>query len=141
MKIFHPVLLGAMLTACATSYQSNGLMGGYSEKQLKENVFEVKFGGNGLTTRQRATDFALLRSAELTLEKGYNYFVIIDSQRVLRVTKESVDMSRTGTTPTTYHVRQPTAVNTIVCFKNKPDGESYDARAVVQSLKQKYDLD
>jgi hypothetical protein len=141
MKIFYPVLLGAMLTACATSYQSNGLMGGYSEKQLKENVFEVKFGGNGLTTRQRATDFALLRSAELTLERGYNYFVIIDNQRVLRVTKESVDMSSTGTSPTTYHVRQPTATNTIVCFKNQPDGESYDAREVVQSLKKKYDLD
>jgi hypothetical protein len=139
MKIVYLLLLGAVLTACATPYQNNGLRGGYTERKIKEHVFEISFGGNGMTTRQRATDFALLRSAELTLEQGGHYFVIIDSKRLLKIEKNSVDMG--SGTPSTYHVQQPRATNTIVIFENKPDIESYDARDVQQSLNKKYGLD
>ena len=35
------------------------------------------FKGNGYTSKDKTFDFALLRSAELTLENGYRYFVVV----------------------------------------------------------------
>ena len=72
------LILPLLLFGCATTYQSDGATGGYSETQLDENVFVVHFSGNGFTKKARAADFALLRSSELTLEHGYKYFVIIE---------------------------------------------------------------
>jgi len=70
-----------LLAGCATTYQPKSFTGGYSETQLGENVFQVSFRGNGYTSRERASDFNLLRSAELTLERGFRYFVIVDSEK------------------------------------------------------------
>ena len=59
----------------STPYQPMGFKGGYENTQLDKNVFEVTFSGNGLTSRQRVRDFAMLRSAELTIQNGYKYFI------------------------------------------------------------------
>ncbi len=78
-KIITISVFMLFIQGCATTYQSTGLTGGYSETQLDENVFKVSFHGNGHTGRERVTDFTILRSAELILEHGYKYFIIIDS--------------------------------------------------------------
>lgn len=67
------------LTGCATSYQPQGMTGGFSEVQLEANVFKVSFNGNGYTRADTASDYALLRSAELARQNGYKYFVIVDT--------------------------------------------------------------
>lgn len=69
-----------ILAGCATPYQPAGLTGGFSETQLARNVFQVRFKGNGFTRMERATDFTLLRSAELTLQHGYEYFTVVDAE-------------------------------------------------------------
>lgn len=69
------------LAGCATSYQPKSFSGGYSEIRLREDLFEVSFQGNGSTSRERAADFALLRSAEVALENGFPYFVIISEDQ------------------------------------------------------------
>jgi hypothetical protein len=74
MRIITSLCIVATLSACATAYQRDGFTGGFSETQLDENVWRVTFEGNGYTREQRAEDFALLRSAELTLEKGFYAF-------------------------------------------------------------------
>jgi hypothetical protein len=71
-------LIAIILLGCATNYQKQGFTGGFSETRLAENVFQVNFKGNGFTDFERSTDFTLLRSAELALENGYQYFSIID---------------------------------------------------------------
>jgi hypothetical protein len=81
MKIFRLVTLALLMVSCATSYKPNGLTGGFSSTQLDVNVFQVSFRGNGYTKRERANDFALLRSAEVALENGYEFFVIVEGQR------------------------------------------------------------
>lgn len=81
-----------LFTSCATPYQKTGFRGGFSETQLAENIFQVNFRGNGFTDTERATDFTLLRSAELALDHGFRYFVIVDS-------KSTQDLS-SYTTPT-----------------------------------------
>ena len=79
MKLIIIILVTLCIYGCATSYHGDSFSGGYSETQLDENVFNVSFRGNGYTRRDRVADFTLLRSAELALESGYAYFVVIDS--------------------------------------------------------------
>ena len=70
--------IAAALAGCATSYQKQGLSGGFTETQLDKAVFRVSFKGNGFTSPERAADFTLLRSAELALKNGFTHFVIVD---------------------------------------------------------------
>ncbi|MGH8355486.1 MAG: CC0125/CC1285 family lipoprotein [Pseudomonas sp.] len=70
MRIVTCLCFVAFLSACTTPYQRDGFAGGYSEIQLDENIWRVTFEGNGYTTALRVEELALLRSAELTLEKG-----------------------------------------------------------------------
>ena len=74
------LLSAAVLSGCATAYQSVGFMGGFSETQLSENVYRVRFNGNGFTSAERASDFALLRSSGLCLKAGYQYFIVSDAE-------------------------------------------------------------
>ncbi len=72
------VAAAAHLAACATGYHSKGFTGGFSETQLDRNVWAVNFRGNAYTSDERASDFVLLRSAQLALQGGFQYFIIID---------------------------------------------------------------
>ncbi len=58
----------------STSYGPKGFMGGYSETQMGNDMYAVKFQGNGNTRPDKSVDFCMLRSADLTLEKGYKFF-------------------------------------------------------------------
>lgn len=154
-------LLIIFFSGCATSYQPDGLTGGFKEVQLAEDVFKVSFKGNAYTDKERATDYALLRAGEVTLKYGYKYFVVMDAQ----------NYSKTGsyTTPTTYNTygnisgygntayysgttyaaggqtyttSKPRSSNTIKCFKTKPriNAQAYNAEFLVKSIKQQYKI-
>ncbi|HZF20493.1 MAG TPA: hypothetical protein VE008_12405 [Burkholderiales bacterium] len=161
-KLLPCLLLSALLAACATSYQHSGFGGGYSETQLGENIFQVSFRGNGYTQGERASDFALLRSAEVTTQNGFRYFTVVESAKdsSLSTYTTPTQSYTTGsvygygntaygsaTTTTyggqTYIIRKPSTTNTIVCFKDKPEtaGLVFDAEFVKKSLRQKYGLD
>ncbi len=62
---------------CATPYQPHGFRGGYSESRLGPDAFTVRFHGNAYVAASRVSDFTMLRAAELTLELGYRYFVLL----------------------------------------------------------------
>ena len=158
-QLLSLVLLGAFLSSCATPYQRQGFfIAGYSEKQLAENIFQVSFHGNQNTGRERASDFALLRSAEVTTENGFRYFIVVawvkDSSFSTDATPRqssttygygnTIDGSaRTSTYGgQTFVIREPNTTNMILCFKEKPDvvGLIFDAEFVKKSLKQKYGI-
>jgi hypothetical protein len=73
----------ALLAACttATPYQplvTHGTaVGGYSEQRLEDNRYRVTFAGNEMTSRQRVENYLLYRSAELTLQAGYDGFTMV----------------------------------------------------------------
>jgi hypothetical protein len=121
-------------TGCATRYQPEGFTGGYSESQLGDNIFQVSFRGNSYTGQEITTDFTLLRSAELTLQNGFRYFVIV------RPAKDGPSQTMTTPSDETDDIPMPSASNTILCFKEKPDGDGliYDATLVTKVLKKKY---
>lgn len=71
-------LLVCALAGCATAtpYQSlqNGF--GYSDQKLESNRHRVSFAGNSSTPRAKVENYVLYRAAELTLDNGYDYFVL-----------------------------------------------------------------
>ncbi len=153
-KFIIAVTIVLFIQGCATSYQPLDFGGGYREVQLDENVFKVSFRGNDSTHQERATDFTLLRSAELTLENGFKYFVIVDERSAtstqLHTTSATSHTTSDGfggfTTNTygghTYVTSKPSVTNTIILHKEKPDSVfSYNAEFLYKSMKAKYDID
>lgn len=137
------VLVVSVLTGCATAYQRVSFTGGYSETQLGENIFQVSFRGNGFTSRERASDFSLLRSAEVAMENGFRYFVIVGSEKGSKISAYTTGSATTTTYKgQTYFISKPRATNTILCYKEKPkiNGLVFDAEFVAKSIEQKYGL-
>jgi hypothetical protein len=78
------VTLLALATGCTTYHQA-GLSGGYRDKHLDGNRYQVSFFYNGPRAVFGGTDsvrrFLERRCAELTIEKGMKYFVIESEAR------------------------------------------------------------
>lgn len=150
------------ISGCATAYQSLSYTGGFSETQLSENSFSVSFKGNGNTSRERASDFALLRSAEITLAHGYNFFIITDSEKYIQNTSYTSpktyntefnattygnttygNANTTSSGGQTYNYSKPNITNIIICFKEKPNLNSmvYNAEFINKSIKTKYNIE
>ena len=77
-------LLAAGLVACAstsTPYQpaAEGRGYGFSEQRIDNNSYRITFRGNSSTTRETVENSLLFRAAELTLENGFDYFVVIEN--------------------------------------------------------------
>ncbi len=153
--------LTILVVGCATPYQHTGFTGGFSETQLQENVFTVYFRGNAYTSRERCSDFALLRCAELTLDKGFKYFAVADSAQDAKTmlyntggtSHTSGTVSTFGNTSygsfntyssgsTTIPIIKPRSSYTIFCFSEKPEANVliFDATFLAKSLCEKYGL-
>lgn len=78
--------LFASISACmtATPYQpyrsesASGAHGGYSDQRIAADHYWVRFHGNELTSRERVEGYLLYRAAELSLQQGYDWFLILD---------------------------------------------------------------
>lgn len=120
------------LVACgATPYQSGigTYTGGYYETQMGPDTFRVNFSGNGFTPTQMAQDYAILRAAELALQRGYPYFVV----------SSETTLSHAFTMD--YTVYKPESGIIVKFFKSKPDAiVVFEAATTLQSIKQKYKL-
>lgn len=68
------------LAACATStpYQPAAEGGyGFQEQQIESNRVRITFRGNTMTDRETVESYLLYRAAEVTLEHGKDYFVLV----------------------------------------------------------------
>ena len=130
--IFSVLVVASLLASCATGYGQKSLFsGGFENTQLGPDIFRVSFSGNDSTSMARTKDFALLRSAELALENGYPYFIVVDEKEWV----EEIQVNdRKG--------NEPRASMTIQLLKTKGGarGVVYDAQFLVDSLKAKYEL-
>jgi hypothetical protein len=172
-RVMLAIGLALMFGGCATTYHDSGLTGGYTETRLDENIWTVRFAGNGYTSGGRATDFCMLRCAELCLENGFSHFIIVSAESNASVsthttpstsyttgnaytsgnaytygntTYGSATTTASATTTTyggsSYTISKPRKSNTIVCFKEKPEGlgMAYNAQFLMDSIKTKYKL-
>src|SRR6185295_16457355 len=56
-------------------------LGGYTETEVQPGIFLVQFIGNEYTPPDRPADFALLRAADLCLQRGKNYMFVGNPER------------------------------------------------------------
>lgn len=79
--------MATLVASCAptpTPYQpfrphsAGGIHGGYSEERLAADEFRVRFHGNSMTSRDRVEGYMLYRAAELTLQSGFDWFLVAD---------------------------------------------------------------
>ncbi|MDP4291539.1 MAG: hypothetical protein Q8908_10710, partial [Bacteroidota bacterium] len=64
------LFLAICLTSCATSYHEFNISGGYQSAKLSDDLYVVRFDGNGYTSFDLAAQFTMRRCAEITLEQG-----------------------------------------------------------------------
>ncbi|WP_193170871.1 CC0125/CC1285 family lipoprotein [Nisaea nitritireducens] len=74
------VLLLPVLAGCAspTPYAPLTDRFGYKDSSIESNRYRVSFSGNSSTDRETVETYLLYRAAELTLEKGAAYFLVVE---------------------------------------------------------------
>lgn len=91
--IFAALASGSLLLAgCMTETTYRPATGqgfnrtGYSDRQIEQNRYLITFAGNSVTDRDTVERYLLFRAAELTMQNGYDYFVMVqrDTDRQAR---------------------------------------------------------
>lgn len=88
MRYLTGLSLGCLLllVGCAapqpTLYQESSAKNdfGYTETKLTDTQYRIEFSGNRFTEESQINDYAMLRAAELTIQKGYDWFTILASK-------------------------------------------------------------
>lgn len=104
MKIFITLAFVTLtLIGCAShsGYKpANGKGYGYSETEISENRYRIDYKAKSRQA-SKAKNYALLRAAELTQEKGFDWFVVVDRETRVEKTEERISTSmQTGQTVT-----------------------------------------
>lgn len=112
---------------------------GYSETQLDVNRLRVVFTGEPGTERQVIDDNLLYRAADVTLQRGFDYFVVVEHY----VDEDAVTVSKRPPGPPLLPGRKTeqtryVASSEIIMFRgtrssDQPD--AYDARTTMANLR------
>jgi len=137
MKKLFFLSIVIILSSCSTRYHKKAYNGGYSEIQFDSNLFQVSFKGNSRTSMEKTVDYALLRSSQVTLKNGYNYFVIIKGNQYVKKYNH-LHFDYFG--PYSHTIHKPRVTFKIRCYTDKPEKFSYDALLTGNSIKEKYNI-
>lgn len=117
--------LTLLIAGCATGYQAKGAFSsGYSDMQIDENTYRVAYEGNGFTSNDQVDSMLVYRSADLTVQRGYDWFIMSDKGGDM---KWNAQYGKVGTI----------ASAEIKMFKgSKPENMigAYDARSVMDVM-------
>jgi hypothetical protein len=102
------LFIAAALAGCATPYKEYGSLGGYSDRELGNGRYFVKFVGNGFTSEQIVREHWNRRASELC--KGREY--LADAKAGLE-TQRGIIVNSSGAFPNTE--RFPMMEGTIQC--------------------------
>lgn len=165
--VLSSVLL--LLSGCASKPDfrpaTNGSVG-YSEQKITDDRYRVQFKSYSKTVAD-AADYALLRSAQLTKQQGYDWFVVtsketfVESEKIQPASSIGVSQTRqverhcglltceTHSRPSTEvglrlnagHTNERKEVHSILEIRlgkgSKPNEDSYSAQDVLDNLNQK----
>ncbi|HEY5809067.1 MAG TPA: hypothetical protein VIT67_13925 [Povalibacter sp.] len=142
-----------MLGACVGPYATYAPysitnLGGYTETEVQPGVFLVQFIGNEHTPPDRPADFALLRAADLCLQRGKNYMFVGSPARhymatgTISGTTTVVPASETSqlvsTMPPTLPV-SPIGGVMVSCTETQASG-AWDAQFLARAIRTKYSI-
>jgi len=77
----------AAIAACASTtpyQQANGRGDGYSEQKIERDKYRISFSGNSLTDRATVENYVLYRAAEVTIQTGNDYFIMLEDSEDIR---------------------------------------------------------
>ena len=86
---YIPIIFLFLLSSCATTYQKSGFSGGYTDQLTGKNTATIYFKSNAFTSISETRQFAMRRAAELTLSRGYDYFLIESENQYVKNQKLS----------------------------------------------------
>jgi len=144
-----PLVLGACVSPYApyVPYSISGL-GGYTETEVQPGVFLVQFIGNEHTPPDRPADFALLRAADLCLQRGKNYLFVGNPVRhylatgsvsgTTTVVPASETSQLVSTMPQTLPI-SPIGGVLVSCAETQADG-AWDAQFLARAIRTKYSI-
>lgn len=67
-----------VFTGCTASDTTSTTSGdGYSDRQLSENVYEVRYSGDGYMSSDQVRDFWMFGAAQLASQNGHQHFAIL----------------------------------------------------------------
>ena len=78
------VALSGCMTATPYQPATASSAGGYSDQQIESNRFQVSFRGNSLTSRETVERYLLFRAAELSLQNGFDHFILVSKDTETR---------------------------------------------------------
>jgi hypothetical protein len=109
-----------------------GLEGGYASTRLGSDTFNVIFQGNAFTPWSTAEFYALYRGAEVTVESGYEYFVVVGGAGGAPLTPSTL---QTSPVPDGRDTDYPRVSLVIRAFPGpKPSADAFNARDVLRDL-------
>ena len=148
-------ILGLVACGTPTPYQPALDGRGYAEQAIEDDRYRISFSGNTLTSRETAETYMLYRAAEITLQRRYDHFVVVDSGVERRTTFVSTTTgfgSLAGfrsfhrgspfgfggfaTTTSRSRDRYEAFANIVMRSGDKPsdDPDAYDAQNVLETL-------
>ncbi|KMT65906.1 CC0125/CC1285 family lipoprotein [Catenovulum maritimum] len=158
-----------LLAGCAAKSEykpANNSGYGYQESLINADRYRVQFKTRG-DDRAKVADFALLRAAELTVQQGYDWFIVVSKETVVNKAEQRPNISasrgvnatrecgllgcKTSYRPSTSigvgftFGDQSNDIESILEIKMgkavRPDIlESYNAQEIVDNMTQKYKL-
>ena len=81
------VSVSALLLASCASLQQRSFssLGQFEDFQLNDQLYRVRYVGNGYTSQSEAEQITLLQAARITLQNGFRYFAVVEDGSVSRV--------------------------------------------------------
>jgi hypothetical protein len=83
------LLLAACATATPYGPASQGGGYGFSDQRIEDNRYRITFRGNSTTSRETVENSLLYRAAELTVQRGFDYFLVFEQDTEARTTYRS----------------------------------------------------
>lgn len=128
MSVFSLFLAG-----CATGYNPKGWNGGYSDMRLGNDTYKVSFHGNESTESETVYDYYLRRCADLTVEKGFDYFAFIDQSSS---SQSNIGTINNGTNSQNFSATEHSRIGIIKLFKSGSQPRTaFEAREVLKNFK------
>ncbi|WP_297734498.1 hypothetical protein [uncultured Maricaulis sp.] len=124
--------VAALLAASCTTYGEMGFTGGVEHRQVGQQVYQIRAGGNAFARLGQIEDFIYLRAAEIGRDNGFSHFALLTDESGYRSeTISTGGYNYSGTTncsgstcntlgsmsgPTTSTIRKPDAEMRIMFF-------------------------
>jgi hypothetical protein len=125
LLVFFIIIYGCSNHQSNQRFSSLSQSGSYKEK----NKYVVEFRGSGVTSYQKAKEYALHRAAKTTLAQGYRYFKVVKTRNisfaktVKNISKDGIENFALFSATKEKDVvieRSPGVRLTIECYKNDP---------------------